>query len=308
MTEHNQRAEKQEANVGKEAGSAQTRESLSQEAMHEAMKTLQASSGTAAARDGAAAAIATGKDAALPGLVVNEQSGGKLMHDSLSKNAAGIVRDANGNSYAHEAANKFLNKADAISEAVKDGKLKSEEFGTLIKEILNPQEGVKKLSTGDFLVKEDDRQSLFTPNGDRITINSDGTNVIKGDVSKVSTDSKGKTTVEFGDGATVSFNKEGFLEVTRGDKSAYLGPVKVEKWPTFPNEPKIPFPEYPFPKEHYPEYPEHPVPKIPGPCFPNLPKLEPRKPGDPYRGIEFLNKQYDLKNPPQVDPHLLADH
>lgn len=85
------------------------------------------------------------------------------------------------------------------------------------------KDGVEELPTGDHIVREDGKETLFTPNGDRISLNPDGSNTIKGDVKKVETDKDGVTTVTFGDGAEVSFDEEGFRSVTRGDQGISFG-------------------------------------------------------------------------------------
>ncbi len=86
------------------------------------------------------------------------------------------------------------------------------------------KDGVEELPTGDHIVREDGKESLFTPDGDRITLNPDGSNTIKGDnVKKVVTDRDGVTTVSFKDGAEVSFDAEGFRSVTRGNQGVSFG-------------------------------------------------------------------------------------
>lgn len=111
------------------------------------------------------------------------------------------------------------------------GKVK-EEFDKLRKELEQSaeseeneeeKEGVEELPTGDYIVREDGKESLFTPNGDRITLNPDGTHTIKGNVKKVSSDKDGTTTVEFKDGAQVSFDNDGFLSVQRGNQGVGFG-------------------------------------------------------------------------------------
>lgn len=80
-------------------------------------------------------------------------------------------------------------------------------------------DGVKQLPTGDHLVREDGKETLFTPNGDKVTVNPDGTFKVKGDVKSVSTDKTGATTITFGDGAKVIIDKEGIRDVSRGNQS-----------------------------------------------------------------------------------------
>jgi len=83
-------------------------------------------------------------------------------------------------------------------------------------------EGVHKLGTGDYFVDEGGKQTIFTPNGDHVTVNPDGSSSIKGDISKMSTDANGVTTVELRDGATVKFDKSGITEVDRDGRSVSI--------------------------------------------------------------------------------------
>ncbi len=85
-----------------------------------------------------------------------------------------------------------------------------------LKDAHEKKDGVEQLPTGDSLVREDGKQTLFTKSGDHISINPDGSNTIKGDVQSVKTNSSGSTTVEFKDGTTVSFDSDGFKELNRG--------------------------------------------------------------------------------------------
>ncbi len=83
-------------------------------------------------------------------------------------------------------------------------------------------EGVHKLGTGDYFVDEGGKQTIFTPNGDHVTVNPDGSSTIAGDVRKTSTDSNGVTTVELGDGATIKFDKNGITQVDRDGRSVSI--------------------------------------------------------------------------------------
>ncbi len=125
-----------------------------------------------------------------------------------------------------------LQKGDKLDFGDKDfGKKMAEAF---------EKEGVEKLPTGDHIVREDGKESLFTPNGDRITINPDGSHVIKGDVAKVETGKDGTTTVTFGDGAQVSFDQDGFLSVQRGNQGVAFGRPGKLNIPKDPFEPGFP--------------------------------------------------------------------
>ena len=75
----------------------------------------------------------------------------------------------------------------------------------------------EELSTGDVIKRDDEGETLNTPNGDQIALNDDGSHSIKGDVRSVD-EKDGVTTVKFGDGSSVSFDKEGFRSVQRGNQ------------------------------------------------------------------------------------------
>lgn len=125
--------------------------------------------------------------------------------------------------------------AEAIREAIREGKQQSGSIGDAIKEQLKPTDrtgnisgklenflkpdGVKKLPTGDYLVRDGGKETLFTPNGDKVTVNPDGTYSVKGDVKSVKTDKSGATTITFADGAQVTVDKEGIRDVSRGNES-----------------------------------------------------------------------------------------
>ena len=99
------------------------------------------------------------------------------------------------------------------------------------------KQGAEKLSTGDYIIRENNKSILFTPNGDRITVNGDGTSSIKGDVKEVSTDKNGVTTVKFQDGSSASFDKQGFTEIKRGGESVKVDNCKkldIEPYPFLP--------------------------------------------------------------------------
>lgn len=84
-------------------------------------------------------------------------------------------------------------------------------------------DGVQSLSTGDHIVREDGKETLFTPNGDRVTVNPDGTHSIKGEVSKVSSDRDGTVNVQFADGGKVSLDRKGILSVERDGQAIHFG-------------------------------------------------------------------------------------
>ena len=99
----------------------------------------------------------------------------------------------------------------------KDGKLNEVEQ-SLAEELPEREE----LPTGDVIKRDDDGETLTTPNGDQISVNADGSHSIKGDVKSVET-KDGVTTVTLGDGSEVSFDEEGILSVQRGNQGVAFG-------------------------------------------------------------------------------------
>lgn len=95
----------------------------------------------------------------------------------------------------------------------KDGKL--DDLEKKIEEELPEQE---ELPTGDVIKRDENGETLVTPNGDEISVNADGSHSIKGDVKSVES-KDGVTTVTLGDGSQVSFDEEGILSVQRGNQA-----------------------------------------------------------------------------------------
>ena len=81
------------------------------------------------------------------------------------------------------------------------------------------KDGVTELKTGDYLVRKDGNETLFTPGGDSVTVNKDGSLEVKGDVKEVKTDKNGETTITFKDGSTVKADKEGIKSVSRNGQT-----------------------------------------------------------------------------------------
>jgi hypothetical protein len=127
--------------------------------------------------------------------------------------------------------------AESLQQLIKDGKNPANSAGSesnikehlkdlaengKLRDLLNDKikpDGVKQLPTGDTLVRDEGKETLFTPKGDKVTVNPDGTFKVKGDVKSVSTDKTGATTITFGDGAKVTIDKEGIRDVSRGNQS-----------------------------------------------------------------------------------------
>ncbi len=145
----------------------------------------------------------------------NSESLGNALKELLN-NSQGSATDR-----AQNGAEKAIDKNQLPSEAI--GKLRDQiKDGSGIGGILEKfakKDGVKELPTGDYLVRQDGKETLFTPNGDRVSVNPDGTLDVKGDVKSVKQDKNGETTITFGDGSKVTVDKEGILNVSRGNES-----------------------------------------------------------------------------------------
>jgi len=88
------------------------------------------------------------------------------------------------------------------------------------------QDGVEKLSTGDTYVKDGDREILFMPNGDKLSVNKDGSYDLrsKGGVEVKSKD--GHTTLTFANGDQVTFSKDGISSVSRDGRIVHMMDAK----------------------------------------------------------------------------------
>jgi hypothetical protein len=113
--------------------------------------------------------------------------------------------------------------------------------------VFRPKEdGVTELATKDKLVKDGDREILFMPNGDKLTVSKDGSFDLKAK-GPVEVHKKGDTTtVTYPNGDSVSFGKNGVESVTRGGVTSEILEPKMR------NELKpFPYPEpNPFPHPH----------------------------------------------------------
>ncbi len=211
------------------------RDALLSESVSQTGRAVAESADTAAraARDGIAAGVAAG----LPGLEIGT-------HGVNSSNDRNKIGRADQN-IAHELGKLLTDKhLDCFP-------------GGLLQELLKTKDGVSKLSTGDYLVKYEGKETLFTPNGDSVAVNPDGTYNIKGEVSRVSTDKRGVTTVEFADGARVSLDDRGIRSVDRNGVS-----VSFMRFKPVPLNEIVEKP-YPEPYPWKPLGPRQPAPKEP---------------------------------------------
>lgn len=112
---------------------------------------------------------------------------------------------------------------------IKDNNEQLNKIRDLVSDFLKP-DGVKQLPTGDTLVRDEGKETLFTPKGDKVTVNPDGTFNVKGDLKSVSTDKTGATTITFGDGARVTIDKEGIRDVSRGKQAVSFTRLNREQF------------------------------------------------------------------------------
>lgn len=302
---NNKNVEREAVKEAPAAAAEQGREALSNHALEAAIKGAQAAGSSVSDTKSAPESSSENK---LPKITLEDTTahGSKgsakdLGHDSKSKDAADAMNNAqNGEMAKHigEAAKNaaeigksvgekesLTKQADKLSDLVKEGKLNPEDLNTKLKDLFKPKDGVEQLATGDYVVREDGKQTLFTPNGDRVTINPDGSHSIKGDVREVKTSEDGTTTVTFGDGARVQFDADGLLSVQRGNEGVgfarpgHIG-INPHPWGGKPN----------FPMK--PDFPEKPD-------FPGINKPWIGKPHGPV-GIELDS----WKNQPELRKHL----
>ena len=95
-----------------------------------------------------------------------------------------------------------------------------DELNEIIKKLgNNAKDSVQMLGTGDFLVKDEGRQTLFMPNGDKLTIRPDGSYDLKATGAVRVSSRDGRTTLSYPSGDQVAFDEEGILSVSRGDQT-----------------------------------------------------------------------------------------
>ncbi|MBX9689298.1 MAG: hypothetical protein K2X27_21490 [Candidatus Obscuribacterales bacterium] len=140
-------------------------------------------------------------------------AGGGVGFGSMARS---LMEEAGKNNAVHEKASVF----EQIKDALKNADASDEpRYERAIRDLLAKPDGVKKLSTGDTLVCADGRESVFTPGGDRVTVNPDGSHSIKGNLKSVEKGKNGETVVTFKDGASVAFDASGIQEIRRGRES-----------------------------------------------------------------------------------------
>ena len=108
-------------------------------------------------------------------------------------------------------------------------------------------DGVTEMGTGDKLVKDGDREILFMPNGDKLTVNKDGSFDLKTKGAVEVKKQGDMTTVTYPNGDKVLFGKNGVETITRGnttveilDKNMFNFPH--DNGPIFPGPSRKPVP------------------------------------------------------------------
>lgn len=84
------------------------------------------------------------------------------------------------------------------------------------------REGSHDLSTGDRYVVKNGTETLVTPGGDIVRVNSDGTYKVEGDLKGVEKDKNGNQVLVFRDGAKVTVGSSGIVEVERGNHTVRM--------------------------------------------------------------------------------------
>lgn len=92
--------------------------------------------------------------------------------------------------------------------------------------IKSGKDGVATLPTGDQLVKDGDREILFTPNGDKLSVKEDGSFELKSKGGVEVKKQGDQTIVKFANGDEVTFSKRGITSVSRDGKTVDLIPAK----------------------------------------------------------------------------------
>lgn len=190
---------------------AQEKEASSKVLVEEALKSA---SGAASGISDAAKSVGKAAADALPSMSI--QDGAK----NQVQDGKNQIQD--GSKQVHDDKQIMDSIKNHMNDKIGD-KIDMKDLQNKIGDFFKQKDGVEKVPTGDYIVREDGKQTLFTPNGDSIAINPDGSNTIKGDVNKVSTDKYGETTVEFKDGSKVSFDENGFTTIQRDNSAVHFG-------------------------------------------------------------------------------------
>lgn len=170
------------------------------------------------------------KDGGIPKGMLNNSELGK----QIGKQDSGIKMPEPG---AHDLKNPEagLKQGDNIDSTLKDlgGQKTSDNPNetNYLKGAKGPGgEGEHKIPTGDKIKRDKDgKETLTTPNGDRLTVNPDGTYTTKGNVKSITSNREGnERTVTFADGSQVTFGRDGIRQVARKEKTVNFVTPKFE--------------------------------------------------------------------------------
>ena len=109
---------------------------------------------------------------------------------------------------------KGLDKNENIGEILKELSMRNHDY---TKPFGKGADGDHILPTGDRMQRKNGQETLTTPNGDTVTVNSDGTFKTTGDVRKINENKDGTHTITYGDGSRVTIGKDGVQRVERGN-------------------------------------------------------------------------------------------
>mgnify|MGYP003384688074 CR=1 FL=1 len=124
-----------------------------------------------------------------------------------SQNVERTLSPASGNALSDLIGSRTAESGDRVRDA--SGKIENKKQGSVLED----------LPTGDVLIKDGKSQHLLMPNGDRLTVNADGSYALKSkDIVKVKSEG-GITRLSYANGDSVEFDKHGIRSVQRGKES-----------------------------------------------------------------------------------------
>jgi hypothetical protein len=146
----------------------------------------------------------------------------KNLKDLSPEERAKILKDAGVNSGAKD--------SSGASDRIKNHEI-IENFKRIDHELVfKPSDGIRELRTGDKFVKDGDREILFMPNGDKLSVNKDGSFDLKSKGGVEVKKEGGVTTITFANGDKVSFSKQGIETIQRGNTVVdFIDPAMFNK-------------------------------------------------------------------------------
>ena len=201
----------------------------------------------------------------------SDKSGGHNSPESSRQHGESRENKKNEDDKSNDGRNPIRDKTGPINDQI-TSKLEKMKYELYFRPT---KDGVTEMKTGDSLVKDGDREILFMPNGDKLTVNKDGSFDLKAK-GPVEVHKQGDTTtIKYPNGDTVSFGKNGVESITRGNVTVDIldKPNRLDKWPDrlptpsprpepWPEPWPVPYPNprpEPFPLPH-PEPQPYPIP------------------------------------------------